>query len=272
MKKSNIYCIWYPAGGFGHFINAILSLHGTGFERPYNKRYKFSQQGNSHALPLVAPKYFHDRDYQPFDFKSDQLYSVLVDNGTDSKSKKFLNVFPGAHIIKMCYTNYSWPVIAKTMVVKAMNRKFEEVVINPADFKEPWELRERYFLYLRDHILRHEWPPESFCQNILLEDLAEYQTLKTALKIETSDFEDLWSNWWAANQQYYNPIITARNIINGKWPLEPVTDIWTQAVLYYQIWCRYGFEVPHNDYSNWFESQQEFVTMLRDHGVTIDQI
>ena len=29
-----IYCVQYPSGGFGHFINAILTLHGVEFVRP----------------------------------------------------------------------------------------------------------------------------------------------------------------------------------------------------------------------------------------------
>ena len=31
-----IYCVWYPSGGFGHFINAVLTLYSKDFEVPHN--------------------------------------------------------------------------------------------------------------------------------------------------------------------------------------------------------------------------------------------
>ena len=34
-----IYCVWYPSGGFGHFINAVISLYGVDFKRPKNKKF-----------------------------------------------------------------------------------------------------------------------------------------------------------------------------------------------------------------------------------------
>ena len=275
MNKSNIYCIWYPSGGFGHFVNAVLSLYGTGFQRPDVVTYDLSLQGNSHSLPLVAKKYFHDPENYNFDFEPDKKYSVLIDNGIDNESKKFLNFFPNSTVIKICYTDYSWPVIAQTLICKAMNKDLVDELAVDQDawtVDEPWAQREKYFLYLRDHDLRHKWKAENNYQNLLLESLTDYKNFKESLGVDTKDFQHLWTKWWQSNQRYFAPVIVAKNILNGNWPAEPVTDIWTQAVLYYQIWCKYGIEVPHNDYSNWFENQQHLAKMLNDNGVTIDRI
>ena len=111
-----IYCIWYPSGGFGHFVNAVISLHGDNFVRPKNKL-EFSDNGDSHLLDLTAPKYFHDNKYN-FTFDDNVNYSVLIDNGINNEGVKFLENFPSAKVIKMCYTDNTWPVIAKTMIDK----------------------------------------------------------------------------------------------------------------------------------------------------------
>lgn len=268
---TNIHCIWYPAGGFGHFVNAVLSLHGVNFKRPYIDGYQFSQTGNSHSLPLIAKKYFHDADDYRFNFDPNKLYSVLIDNGINNESKKFLKFFPNSNVIKICYTDYSWPVVAATVIIKAMNENLNEVISPGTDWNtmEDWAKREKYFLYLRDHPFRYQWKPDPECQTLLVEDLIDYEIFKAKLNIETEDFTDLWTQWYQSNGQYFEPIITAKKILDGEWPDEPVTDIWTQAIVYYQIWYRYKFEVPHNDYSNWFESHQDFVTMLDKHGVSV---
>jgi hypothetical protein len=89
--------------------------------------------------------------------------------------------------------------------------------------------------------------------------------LRKKINIEIDDFELFWQQWKCANQQYFDPVLTAQKILNEDFEL--VTDIWTQAVVYYQIWCRYGIEVPHNEYSNWFTSRDDIVKLLHDHGV-----
>lgn len=265
-----IYCVWYPSGGFGHYINAILSLYGHNFVRPKGKPL-FSDTGNSHALDLVAPMYFHDQSTYSFDFDPKLNYSVIVDNGINNESTRFQQFFPDAKIFKMCYSDLTWPVVANTMFVKALNSSLEsELVPNTDswDSNDAWVQREKYFLFLRDHSLRHAWKPDNSSTAIFLEDLLDYNTLRNKLNLDLENFEFYWKEWWQANQKYYLPVINAQKILQGQFM--PVTDIWTQAVVYYQIWCRYGFEVPHNTYSNWFEDQDHYVKLLKDHGVDID--
>jgi hypothetical protein len=278
--SNNIWCIWYPSGGFGHFVNAVLSIHGQNFVRP-KKTPKFDSNGNSHRLDLIAPKYYKNPDNYKFTFDSDKNYSVLIDNGINDESKIFEKFFPNAKIIKLCYSNFTWPIVARTIIEKAMNTSFDQelsVELNCWPKDELWAQREKYFLYLRDHYLRGYWKFDTHCQNIELQCFLNYQTMYDLLcqtGIIINNFEDLWFQWRTHNALYLDPVITARDIINAirkqqDVELYNITDVWTQAVVYYYIWLHFQFEVPHNDYANWFTNVKEIVTMLDKHGVFID--
>jgi hypothetical protein len=270
--------VWYPSGGFGHFINAILSLHGKNFVRP-KKQLKFSNNGNSHDLDLVVPKYSHNRWPYEFKFDENKNYSVLIDNGINNESEQFKSVFPTARTIKICYTDYTWPIVAQTMIDKAMNSALEcELPIDVWNTQDLWARREKYFLFLRDHPLRSAWRPNSIDFALKIDDMIEYTDLLTAIEsygIELESFDDIWKQWKVTNQKYIAPIHDAKIIIDGvknnvSLDLRHITDVWNQAVIYYYIWLEFGIEVLHNDYSNWCTNTQEIVTMLNKHGVLVD--
>lgn len=272
-----IYCIWYPSGGFGHYINAIVSLYGKNFCRPKSNLI-FSDVGNSHQLDLIAPKYFKDPDVYRFDFDQSLNYSVLIDNGINNEGKRFKNFFPeNTKVIKVGYSNWSWPIVAKTMIVKALQSSLHNEVnvsLEHWNTREPWALREKYFLYLRDHELRYKWKPDSEIFVDVL-DIFQLEQLTTRLNeagIELENFETLHLDFLNYNKQYVDPLHQAKNVLkNLNQNLElDITDIWTQAIVYYYIWLKYNIEVLHNDYSNWFTSTNDIVTMLANHGVDID--
>jgi len=264
-----IYCVWYPSGGFGHFVNAVLTLHGQGFVRP-KKSLQFSPNGNSHSLDLVVPKYSKDCWPGGIEFQDDNNYCVLVDNGINNQSDKFKTNFPGATTIKICYSKYSWPVVARTMIDKAMQSSIQEQLpIDCWDTDEPWARREKYFLFLRDHPLQHAWKQED--ENSL--DVAElyqdyddcYACLNSVVKIE--DFYDTWRNWRRANADYIDPVTTATKVMS--WvaaktseDLTHITDVWAQAVIYYYIWIRYNIEVPHNDFADFFTNTDQIRELI----------
>lgn len=265
-----IYCVWYPSGGFGHFVNSILNSFGHNFVKP-NRQAKVSADGKFHNQELVAPTYFHNQKHYQFDFDCDKNYSVLVDNGINNEGEDFRKVFPNAKIIKLCYSNWSWPVIAKTMIVKAMNSSIEHELPlknNEWSTSDDWAVREKYFLFLRNHPLRHSWRPDNQDYVIFLEDLLDYEKLKNLLPVSVEDFQNHWQLWYQYNYKYFEPVVLSEKILQGDYVA--TDDLWTQAVLYYQIWCCFGIEVPHNDFSNWFENYQQIATMLKNHGVDID--
>jgi hypothetical protein len=277
MSLPKVCCVWYPAGGFGHFVNSILTLYGDGFVRPAHKQFDFSASGNSHALELVAPRYYNDPDNYTFLFDQAGVYSVLVDNGNNNETKRFLNYFDNPKVIKICYSDYSWPIIARTMIEKGMCVGLDQEIMVDLDAwptTENWALREKYFLFLRDNHLRAMWREDSTCSNLLIEDLLDYTKFRqrlTEFGITTETFEELWHNWVDANKKYLAPCSIAQNILdNENYSLEYVVDVWTQAVVYYYIWLKYDFEVPHNDYANWFTNTKDISIMLNKYGVLVD--
>jgi hypothetical protein len=270
--------VWYPSGGFGHFVNAVLTLHGKDFVRP-SKSLKFSKNGNSHDLDLIVPKYLHDHWPKGIKFSNDKNYCVLIDNGINNEGHKFRTTFPSATVIKICYSNYSWPIVARTVIEKAMQSDIKkQLSTNQWDTDELWARREKYFLYLRDHNFRLAWRPCLDYVNdkiIYLDNLIEsYQSCFTAIDdvVELFNFEDIWKQWRMSNATYIDPVVTAKKIVScviakSSVDLSHINDTWTQAVVYYYIWLEFKFEVPHNDYSNWFTNTTDIVKMLDKHGV-----
>jgi len=259
-----IYCIWYPSGGFGHFINGILSLHGKNFKRPSNKLI-FSNTGDSHNLEILAPRYTADTVNYTHTFDPGYNHSVLIDLGINSTDKNFMSQFPNSTIVKICYTDMSWPIVANTMISKAMRSTVESEIILDSeawDSHEPWALREKYFLFLRDHHLRSAWAPEVGTECIFVDSLLDYSTLKNSIEsvgIELTEFKDLWYNWANNNARYFSPITFAQQVIkqiknNNNLKLTNVTNVWDQAVIYYFIWLEFGKEVPHNDFKDFFKN------------------
>jgi hypothetical protein len=264
-----IYCVWYPSGGFGHFVNAVLTLHGIGFIRPKNQL-SFSKNGNSHALDLVVPKY--SKDYWPsgIEFLEDKNYCVLVDNGINSETDQFKSNFLNSKIIKICYSDHSWPVVARTMIEKAMNSSIDkQLPTNDWNTSELWAQREKYFLFLRDHNLRHAWRSTDDSA-LYIEKLYEnydefFNILNSFAKIEQC--EDLWMQWRKSNAVYIDPVMVAKNIVGdvlAKWStdLTHIKDVWTQAVVYYYIWLKFGIEVPHNDFADFFSNTKQIIELV----------
>jgi hypothetical protein len=269
-----IYCVWYPSGGFGHFINAVLSLHGENFVRPSNQLV-FSDNGNSHSLDLAVPKYFHNLPYS-FVFDQSKNYSVLIDNGINNLDQSFLNNFPNSTVIKVCYNNISWPIIAQTMIVKAINSSLESELATSTDLwpgDEDWALREKYFLYLKDHELRTAWVPSDMSNSHSLDmlTLIDYQKfynyLVTLVQIKVTDFKPLHEQWHKANYKYFFPVIESLKIINAiknqqHIDISHISSLWDQAVVNYFLNLEFGIEVPANDYADWFRTTEQISKIL----------
>lgn len=265
-----IYCVWYPSGGFGHFINAILTLHGKDFIRP-KKQLSFSTNGNSHSLDLVVPKYLHDCWPDGIKFQDDKNYCVLIDNGINNESEHFKTIFPNAIIIKVCYSDHSWPVVARTMIDKAMRSSIkEQLPIDDWNTDEPWAQREKYFLFLRDHFLRHAWKSKDNTAIYIEELFNDYDEFFSVLNaiVKIDHCPDVWAEWQQSNAKYIDPVKIADQVVSAvvskkSVDLSYIKDLWTQAVIYYYIWLRFGIEVPHNDFANFFTNTEQIQELVQ---------
>jgi len=270
-----IYAVWYPSGGFGHFINAMISLHGENFCRPDNN-FSLGPNGNSHAVKMVLPKFSnkHKQQYSLPEIDLNMNYGVLIDNGINDESCNFLQYFPDAVPIKICYDDWSWPVVAQTHVTKAMLADLDAAIsIDTIGWDRPttWAKREKFFLYLRDHALRHQWRNDSRFHHVMINALCEYKTMRESLQntgIKIEDFQSDWDQWWKANLIYYAPVIQARTVIaavrdGANLHLSDIKDTWTQAVIYYFIWLHFDREVPHNDFADFFTDTHQIQQWLK---------
>lgn len=270
----NICCVWYPSGGFGHFINAVLTLHGVNFVTPDQKQYEFSANGNSHSSQLTAPKFCVDTTDYCFDFDLlDNKYVVLVDTGIDNESKNFVKQLPSADIIKVSYSAESWPIVAYTCIHKAMNSSMEhELAVDPHAWPQltDWSQREKYFLFLVQHHYRNMWKPDPDCHNLLVDHLLNYDVFRHKLSefgIETTDFTRLWNQWFNHNRRYLDPVMFAKQVIESivsgrSMDLSDCDDLWTQAVTNYFIWDKFNYTVPANDYAAWFSNTDQIRLLL----------
>lgn len=267
-----IYCVWYPSGGFGHFINAVLTLHGKNFVRP-SKILEFSPNGDSHDLDLVVPKYQFGCWTEQIKFLPDKNYCVLIDNGINNESTDFIKSFTGpTQIIKICYNEQSWPIVARTLISKAMYTDLNSALCLGSDWTNhsDWAVREKYFLYLRDHAFRHAWKSDSTKFSLPIDVLLDYARLKNLLStvgIECGEFKNLHQSMIANNQLYLLGVDHANKIINAikhniPMNIEHITDLWDQAVINYYIYLNFDIEIPANTYADWFANTSEINKLL----------
>lgn len=272
-----ILAIWYPSGAFGHFVNAVISIYGQDFQRPPVTDYKFGSNGHSHDLPTVLPKYLHDPEHYRFDFSGPGRCTLLIDNGINNESKLFLTRVPACQVLKIVYTDRTWPVIARTLIEKAMQQDLYEQLAVDSNWPvmQPWSQREKYFLYLRDHALRSAWRADSSNLNLAIEDLMSYDSMYQKLQdmhIPVDDFRSTWDKWWAANDRYFFAVSQADSITRSieqaqALDLSHISALWDQAVINYFIWLRWSVEVPANDWADWFTNTNQMRTMLEQQGV-----
>ena len=143
-----------------------------------------------------------------------------------------------------------------------------ELTLDNWDSNEDWARREKYFLFLRDHALRHAWKSTTTTM-LFVDDLLDYNCLFDKLNsvVKIEPFEQLWLSWYGANSKYIEPCKIAENIIsqiklNQTCDISAIKDIWTQAVVYYYVWIEFGVEVPHNDFCNFFTNTDQIARLV----------
>jgi hypothetical protein len=245
----------------------MLDRFGHGFLRPKDLIIEFSDNGNSHNMQKTVPPY--RRGIMPdYAFDKELNYSVLIDDGIDYENAEFQNKFDNCQVLKLCYDSKSWPIIAYTMIAKAMESNLQKEL--PVDQEhwptdEDWAVREKYFLYLTEHEYRDGWrKDDQFC-SLDIADVWDYQLLVNRFDsagITINHFIDHHRQWQTMNTKYFKPIHQAQDIIDSvkqkaHQNIGHITDLWDQAVVNYYIWLEYNIEVPANTYANWFSNTKE---------------
>jgi hypothetical protein len=289
-----VVSIQYPSGGFGHTIHVILSMFGKNFAcNPLD--HKFGIAGDSHQFPELLPKMFNVNEYnvEKFCVMLDQVennknVTILIDSGISDDTVDFKKIIHPHFSIRICYDDWSWPLLAKMFYTRCMSavdsKKYQLIdFINPDHDKWPsnesedWAVREKYFLYLRDHPFRHCWRPVAGCVSLPVEQILNYTSLHITLNqwFNVVEFEDFYKKWYSVNKEHFDFHFACKKIIdqiefNQLVDLSNINDLFDQAVINYYIWLKYNFEVPHNDYAEWFTNTKDITIMLKKYGVSID--
>lgn len=290
---TKVVSIQYPSGSFGHLIHTLLSSYSPQFYgEPLN--YTFGHGGDSHQYPLFLPKYIEPVTFNTVDYTNclkqyqgqSEFISILIDSGIDNDSDEFVNYINPDIRLKVNYNKWSWPIAGKLFYTRCMSAVLNKPTelnefISPDIFKwnnvtEEWAIREKYFLFLRDHAFNQAWQLHDSELSIPLIDILDYNSLfkRLSMYFTITEFKEFYNNWQATNYRhygFYNEVTDIWDKIKNKIPysLSGVSDLFTQAVIYYFIWLEYGVEVPHNDYSHWFTNTDEIVTMLNKCGATV---
>jgi hypothetical protein len=256
--------------------------------------YKFGIGGDSHGFPLLLPKFHNVDDYNVelyhkalSNIQDKKNVTILIDSGITNDTLNFKKFISPDCAIRICYNDWSWPLLAKmfyTRCMAAVDFKRYHIFdfIKPttaqwgSNASENWAIREKYFLYLKDHHFRYCWRPSDGCVTLPIEKILNYDSLHSALNhwFEVSDFEDFYKKWNDANSEHFSFYFDCLEIMDcvesrKSKDLAGINDLFTQAVVYYYIWIKYNFEVPHNTYSNWFTNTTDIVNMLQEYGVIV---
>ena len=125
--------IHYPSGGFGNFINVLISMCFDAIDTP-EKDFKFSADGNSHDFPKSTWCHYEDN----IRLLRDDI--LLVDSGIERDYiEPIIEKFPNSPIIRMCIDEKSKSIVTQTCRYKAERSQF---VLDG----EWWEQREQYTL------------------------------------------------------------------------------------------------------------------------------
>jgi len=291
---TKVVSIQYPSGGFGHFIHVILSAYCKKFNGQIID-YEFGIGGDSHSYPESLPTYFGTTEFdvvqyqqlkQQLDQDKNEFATILIDSGINNDSDEFRTVIHPDMSIRVVYDDWSWPLLSKLFYTRCMAAvtHSEQTIgewIMPDDNKwddptQNWAVREKFFLYLRDHAYRYSWRSNHSTLNIPIDHVLNYQSLSKLLgqQFEINNFEPFYSSWYQTNLKHFEFFLKAqyvwKNLCNNI-DINDIDDLFTQAVIYYYIWVEFGFEVPHNTYAAWFTNTKEIVTMLQHHGVKFDK-
>lgn len=279
--------IQYPSGGFGHFLHVVLNRFCPGFSN-IDKNYKFGPGGDSHDYPCLLPKYYTKDSFNVAVYQkiietlSNDYVTFLIDCGLNDDSDSWKQFVRVDNLIRICYNDRSWPLLAKMFYTRCMSavdqKKYRiEDFILPEETLWPgrpdWAIREKFFLYLRDHQFRKYWRPTADAHNIEITTLFDYDLLRTEIaEWNPNAFDGFYKNWFEKNREHFDFYFHANQIstaIKKNIPMDirSTKDIFTQATVYYFLWLDYEFAVPHNEHANWFNNTHEIVALLQKNQI-----
>jgi hypothetical protein len=291
-SKKNLLLINYPSGGYGFYLTRLINTFITNVVKTPDD-FLFDSVGTSHPLPLVAGSIYFDQnqtlisvsDQYQFDIARQKYVLIPYCTGIQSDDvTALINTFTNAKIIRLYYNDDTWPLVFQNCIIKAALETLETAVeFNSVAFgsSDDWAKRENFFLLLKNHHYRHMWNQCDLPQFLNIDIVSLLTDPETCLR-SIANFIDgtivdldllpvrhqqfLDSN---LNTVGHLKILDIVKNIKLDQNLNHIDHLYQQAVLNFYLQLRYNFEVPPNDYSDWFTNTADIVKMLEDHNIAI---
>ena len=293
--SSNVIFIHYPSGGYGFYLTRLINRYISGIVR-VDDTFEFDSLGTSHSLPLV---YGHvhwnkNRGFDPNSYDPRYHDSIVSGNNVlvpycpginDDRISETLEFFPQSRLIRLWYDDKTWPLVFFNTIVKALEGSVnKDVFFDPTRFgsSSDWARRENFSLLFENHPLRMAWKAKTHDRvhniNILslltdtensLQDIAAF--LGQSLQANHMDMQSKHQKFLQHNSMtvLHLEILTLLDDLRPNRALHWVPDLFWQAVINFYIKQRFGFEVPCNTYSDWFDNTEQIVIMLKKQGIEI---
>lgn len=276
--------IHYPSGGFGHFIYGLLASCTNGVFCQPDSHLSFSDNGDSHALPLSVAKWMKfepDFEFVVSDWaKNSHLrHILLVDSAiTNGDFAPLRARFPENKVVRLCIDYEAVPIIHQTCESKAHGKTIED-----QHSSIPWEQRE--MISLRYHFADRN-PTEFYLRNfkpvideftlnlpiswiaynfdLLLDSLEEF----LGESIDRITANTLHQKFLVYNQKYFMGPIWAKRILDSlrdgsNINLSECTSLYDQGYVNYRIEREFNLEeIPPYTYQNWFKDTDSIRSML----------
>jgi len=289
-SKKNLLLINYPSGGYGYYLTRLINAFITNVVKTPDD-FLFDSVGTSHLLPLVAGQFDQTKNLigvsEEYQHDINQQNYILIPYCTGIQSDdvtSLTNTFTNAKIIRLYYEDDTWPLVFQNCITKAALKTLETGVdFDHAAFgsSDDWAKRENYFLLLKNHHCRHIWNEYHSSQflNINIFDLltSTENCLRSIANFIHGTVIDL-DTLPTRHQQFLDSNLnTVRHLeilhivknLKLAQNLKHIDHLYQQAVLNFYLQLRYKFEVPTNDYSDWFTNTTDIVKMLEDHNIPI---
>ena len=258
--------IHYPSGGFGNYINVLISMCFDAIDTP-EKDFKFSVDGNSHDFPKSTWCHYEDNIRL---FRDDIL---LVDSGIERDYiEPIIEKFPNSPIIRMCIDEKSKSIVTQTCRYKAERSQF---VIDG----EWWEQREQYTLMYHygkennDYYINN-FKPLDGCTNINISDLfVNFDKVLEQLSTVVGSYDkdkayEIHNGFLESNNRYYKAeelVNIVQDALETKNHVElDDYSLHDQGYLLFWLERKYNIkEIPPYDYREWFKNTKEIETCLK---------
>ena len=285
----NIIVIVYPPGGYGNFINYIVTHFFNETIKIEETPELFDTTGTAHRqkkyVSDIYPAIFDDYEINiSVPYKNNEKIVLLYDSTVRNENNVDFNVhtqinakFPNAVTIKNIVDLDFNPIIHYTSLLKT-GYEYDHT-----DSQNMWEspdedysIRERWSLWYHSNPYQFSPCSDSNVVNIQLSKLSTDPVktiieLAEKLNLTITDYHKLKSfcrNWIRVQMPYFKLLSTQRRIIRCidneiDLDISNITSLHDQGYINYCIEREYDVIIPVYDYKDWFKSTIEISEMIK---------